>query len=195
MTKPARKIKRERLHDRLLHGPATKEEIVTHAVVAPFDRERRRMDEKWGIDRLEELVDPVKAARWGEVMAELNEAIEANDPERTKAAVETALRGFAVMDAAAEAAGFQKLPPEVMEGEVDGFRFAVMQDDRFWKAYEKMRPGVPMFSLRQVGLALKANLEANPVIREVKKHFPNSRITSVRPRSDIERELDDEIPF
>lgn len=193
-----RRPTRKRKHDRQTHGIVSREEQVTHMTVAPFDRMARAMDEKWGIDRLPELVDPVKVERWGEVMAELNDAIAANDPDRTRSAVEVAMKGLAVMDAAAEASGHDPKPPALIEGEADGFRFGIMTDDRRWPTYEAENPGVLLFSLRQVGLALKDRTENSPALQEVRKHFPNATVTATRPQTalDLSDALGgDEIPF
>jgi hypothetical protein len=194
--KPKRPARR-RAHDRITQGPASREEQMAHMAVAPFDRAHRVMDEKWGIDRLPELVDPVKAQRWGEVMAELNDAIDASDPQRTTAAVETALKGLAVMDATAEAMGHDPKPPALIEANVEGFLFGVMVDDRRWPSYqdEAKARGLTLFTLREVGLALAAAGASNPVVAEAKKQFPAAQISAIRPRTPLEVELDDEIPF
>ena len=98
--------------------------------VAPFDGKCREMDLKWGIDRLPELVSTNTAAIWGKTMANLNAAIQASwsaeDQDRARAdvmaCVASALKGFEVMDAEAEAANQPKADTRVFEFEHEGTR-------------------------------------------------------------------------
>jgi hypothetical protein len=184
--------RRQRKSDRLLTPGATKDEIMVDHAVAPFDRECRRVERTWGYDKLTEYVSPDLAAKFGGAMAYLNKAIEDCDPTAAAAAAQNCIKGLLAMEAAATAAGHQ--PPQALaHGEVDGWAFRIVAD----AADSTTTPddGVPVFSLREVGLALKAKL-ATPLIQEARKHFPNAEVTTIREkRKTVAEELNDEIPW
>jgi hypothetical protein len=80
MAGPSKRPERKKKHDPMLHPAASRESIECDIALAAFDRASREMDKAWGVDRLVELVSPDIAKRWGQAMADLNEAIISNDP-------------------------------------------------------------------------------------------------------------------
>ena len=183
---------RKKQHDRLMHHGATSAQVQCDMATGPFDRECRRLDAKWGQDRLPDLVSPETAARWGTAMANLNAAIDAQDPALVVARVNACLRGFAAMDAEATAAGHQPISPEAWEFQIDGKTCAVLRDDAAWPAYTAARPGVRIYTLREVANALEAY---GQTVAAVKDAFPGATVTAVRKRTELETALDDLIPF
>lgn len=189
MAKPIRKNR----HDRILSGSgASADEIRCDMATGPFDAKVREMDRKWGVDRLPELVSPATAERWGLAMAHLNEAISSADHKMTVARVEACLRGLAVMDAEATQAGHQTSDPNVWEYEYEGHTFGVIEDGREWPAVQDKRPGLTIYSMREVAVALHTHRNA---VATVKANFPGANVVAIRQRTDLEKELDDEIPF
>lgn len=190
MAKPVR----QKRHDRILHGSgASQAEIRCDMATGPFDEAVLRMDRKWGVDRLPELVSPATADKWGLAMAQLNEAISSEDYEMTVARVGVCLRGIAAMDAEAEAAGQPKSNPDVWEYEYDGHRFGIIADGREWPAAKEKRPDLTIYSMREVAVALHAHRNA---VAAVKASFPGAEVTKIqRPLTALEKELDDEIRF
>ncbi len=185
MTRP----QRHRKDDRLTHHGASETEIRCDMATGPFDAKARAMDRKWGQDRLPELVSPAMAERWGLAMANLNAAIAANDPALVVARVNACLRGFDAMDAEATAAGHQPITPDAWEFDMDGKPCAVLRDDAAWPAYAAMRPGVRIYSLREVANALAAY---GSTVAAVKDAFPGAVVRKPTP---LEAELNDLIPF
>lgn len=188
MTRPMRHNK----HDRLTHQGASPSEIQCDLAPAPFDRECRRLDQKWGQDRLPELVSPATAAKWGITLANLNSAIDARDPDLTVARVNACLRGFAVMDAEATAAGHQPITPEAWEFQVDGKTCALLRDDAAWPVYHAARPDVRVYTIREVVNALAAY---GQTVAAVKDAFPGAVVSAVRKPTPLEQDLQDEIPY
>jgi hypothetical protein len=184
------KPQRHRKDDRLIHPGASAAEVQTDLATGPFDRVSREMDRKWGVDRLPELVAPATAERWGQAMANLNAAIAANDPALVVARVNACLRGFALMDAEATAAGHQPIVPEAIEIEVDGVLCAILRDDAAWPAYQAQRHGVRVYTLREVSNALAAY---GQTVAAIKDTWPGAQVTAVR--SPLAQSLNDEIPF
>lgn len=188
MTRPQRHHK----GDRLMHSGATPQEVACDFAIGPFDTAARAMELKWGIGRLEGLVPPEMAARYGQALGKMNAAVMADDPDDTAARVGVCIRGLAAMDAAATAAGHQPITPDAWEIEIDGKTCAVLKDDAAWPAYRAIRPDVRIYSLREVANALAAYGQS---VAAVKDAFPGAQVVAVRKPTPLEVSLDDEIPW
>jgi len=193
MDRKNQKPKRQKKSDRILHSGQTQNQIITDYAVAPFDRKAEEMDEKWGIDRLVELVSAETAAKYGSAMAKFNDAIDAGDPSVTAARAQVCIRGMEAMDAEATAAGAERASMDVWEVEVDGELYGVMRDARSWQAIKAQRPEMTLVSLREVALALKhwRGSIAGEFERSVKESFGDgAEVVAI-----TNRNLEDEIPF
>ena len=193
MVRTNEKPKRQKKSDRILHSGQTQNQIMTDYAVAPFDRKAEEMDEKWGIDRLVELVSAETAAKYGSAMAKFNDAIDAGDPSVTAARAQVCIRGMEAMDAEATAAGAQRASMDVWEVEVAGELYGVMRDARSWQAIKAQRPEMTLVSLREVALALKywRGSIAGEFERSVKESFGDgAEVVAI-----TNRNLEDEIPF
>lgn len=186
MTRPQRYSK----GDRLMHSGAKPEEIACDFALGPFDTAARVVERRWGVNRLEGLVSPETAARYGSAVGKLNAAIETSNPEDVAARAGVCIRGMAAMEAEAVAAGHKYITPEAWEIEVDGKTCAVLRDDAAWPAYAEQRPGVRVYTLREVANALAAY---GATVGAVKDAFPGAQVKAVR--SPLAQMLDDEIPF
>jgi len=193
MVRTNEKPKRQKKSDRILHSGQTQNQIMTDYAVAPFDRKAEEMDEKWGIDRLVELVSAETAAKYGSAMAKFNDAIDAGDPSVTAARAQVCIRGMEAMDAEATAAGAERASMDVWEVEVAGELYGVMRDARSWQAIKAQRPEMTLVSLREVALALKywRGSIAGEFERSVKESFGDgAEVVAI-----TNRNLEDEIPF
>jgi hypothetical protein len=186
--------KRQNYPDRIIHSAgSTPGQIQCDMATGPFDKISRDMDRKWGIDRLPELVSPATAAKWGLAMSQLNEAIGAEDVSLTVARVEACVRGFGIMDAEAIAAGHVQADPAVWEYELDGHSFGIIEDGRQWPAARADRPGLTIYTMREVAIALAAH---SKVVASVKANFPHAEIVRMtEPQTQLEKDIDDVIPF
>lgn len=188
MTRPQRHHK----GDRLMHSGATAAEIACDFALGPFDTAARAMERKWGINRLEGLVSPAMAAKYGAALAHMNACIGSDNPTDTASAAANCIKGLAAMDAEATTAGHQPITPEAWEFDVDGKTCAVLRDDSAWPAYAAQRPGVRIYSLREVANALAAY---GQTVAAVKDAFPGATISATRKPTPLEIELQDEVPF
>jgi len=193
--KKPQRPRRKKAADRLIHGEVQKERILCDYAIAPLDRLAIQMDDKWGIDRLPEIVSVETATKFGAAMAHLNECIEQNDPDKVKAAAENCIKGLQVMDAEATLAGQPQSQPDMLEYKLDDeLHFAILPDKHWWPEVRKHRPDLQLFSLREVAIALKAAKADNPVIRAVKEQFPKAEISEIETKVK-NATLDDPIPF
>jgi hypothetical protein len=150
------------------------------------------MDQKWGIDRLPELVSVELAQKYGRQMSMMNEAVADNDVERTRKKAEQVIKGMVAMDAEAERLGAQRASDEVWEVDVDGELFGVMRDGRAWKEIKAQRPELELLTLREVALAYKWFREnrLGELEKAVKQSFPGAEMTDLKAKA-----FDDPIPF
>ncbi len=188
MTRPQRHNK----HDRLMHSAMKPEEVACDFALGPFDTAARAMERRWGVNRLEGLVPPAMAAKYGFAIGHLNACIEAANPTDTAAAVANCVKGLAAMDREAEAAGHRPIPPEAQEIDVDGQLCAIIADAAMWLVYQSIRPGVRVYTLREVSNALAAYGQTVAVVKDL---WPGAEVKAVRSPTKLERELQDEIPF
>ena len=187
--------RRAKKGDRLLNPDARRDEVQCDYGIAPMDRVALAYDRKWGIDRLPELVSPETAEKYGYSIARLNEALEKVDPEECKAWAAVCIRGLHAMDAEATRLGRKPASGEYWEYEFDGFKFGVLRDGAEWQTAQDARPDLKFYTMREIGVALKAVSLDNPMFAEIKKTFPKSEVTNIKPTTPLEVELDDCIPF
>ena len=183
---------RQRKHDRLTYSGAKQSEIECDFALGPLDRVAVEMDRKWGVDRLVELQTPEVARKYGARMAELNAAVAADDPAAVAATAAILIANLRRMDELATAAGHKPLTPDLWEFELNGRVVAIMRETGDWRAAQAMRPGVTIYSMREVAIALEAKADW---VDRIKATFPGAAITAVRETTELEAALDDEIPF
>ena len=177
--------------NRLLHPGASASDIRCDHAVAPFDRLALDMDRTWGISQLPGLVSPTTAEKYGRAFAHLNATLDAGDPDGVAAAAANCVRGMMAMDAEARANGHKPANPDVWEFELDGHRFGVIRDVSDWPPAAQTRPGLTLYTMRQVAIALAA--QRNAVVATMDAPAPAKAIN--RPMSPIGQDIDDEIPF
>lgn len=184
---------RQKKADRMLHPGASAASIRCDYAVAPLDHVAREMDRKYGVDRLPSLVTPAMAEKYGGAMAHLNACLDAENADECAAAAANCIRGLHAMDAEAARLGHAPADPRVTQVEVDGVAYGFVADMAFVEAAERAHPHLRIYTLRQAVVALNPQLFG--LAAEVIRVFPGATVTAIRKRSNIEEELDDEIPF
>ncbi len=191
MKKPGRQT-RQKKSDRILHGNQSKDAIMCDYALAPVDRLAMQMDEKWGIDRLPELVSVETAQKYGSAMAKMNAAVEAGDVEECKLRCEVVMRGLHAMDAEAERAGAQKACKDVWEVEINGKLVGVMRDGRAWKWRMGESAELRVLRGREVAVVYSWFREnwAGELEKAAKQSFPGAEMIDIKGKT-----FDDPIPF
>lgn len=174
MARPARR----RVHDRITFGAASLQDHIIDHAVAPFDRAVRASEQLWGIDRLPEMVSPETAAKWGSALGRLNAALGENDATAVQHMVNVCLRGLAAMDAEARSRGHTPPDPIVIETQQDDHHFGILLDGALWQRAQEQRPGLRLYTLREVSVALRY-LDSEGV-RSVAAAFPGAEIVAAR---------------
>lgn len=178
-----------RKSDRLLSPGSSPEETATDKAIHPFDREAAAMERKWGYDKLETFVSPDLAAKYGLALGLLNEAIQNNDHEAAPGLAANCIKGLHALEAAALAAGHQP-PQAIVNYQHEGFAFRIIED----AGDPTPSDGIPAFTLREVAIALRAQLGRVPDV--VRESFPTAEVTSIKTRKPVDyANGGDEIPF
>lgn len=180
--------------DRLLAPAATAAELRCDYAVAPYDAACRDAERVWGIDRLQELVTPELAARYGAAMAHLNECINEGDAAKVAAAAANCVKGLAAMDAEARKLGHAPAPADVLQFVHEGTRYGIMRRVEDWPPLAAAYPDLTLVSLIEVGNAL-ALYRQGTALAAAHAAFPGAVVTASRPLSALEKELGDEIPW
>lgn len=178
--------------DTLVYQGVTGEDLRVSMAVAPLDRLAGDMDAFWGTDRLPSLVSPITAERYARAMEHLNACIERNDATEAAAAAANCMRGLVAMDAEAKAAGHTQHNPACWEYTHEGRLIGIVRDVADAAIAADARPGLTIYTLREVALALAAYGQA---VLAVKENFPGATVTAIRKPTELEESLDDCIPF
>ena len=186
--------------------PSPEDGAVLKAYFDGVDNVRWTMQQKWGVGRLELLVDDLTRARFARQRASWSEALRAawDSPFVTRdqlALVQQKCgamqRGWAFMDAQAEEAGHRPVAPWVWEVPMkDGSVAGLVQTDAEMDRVIASGRCVYVFTVTEVGYLIDRLPE---VLVQAKQHFPGAKfearevINNLRapPWSDD----GDEIPF
>lgn len=156
------------------------------AAVAPFNATLKRCQAVWG-QRLLECVTPSTAALYGKLVADLDEAMLAEDAAAVAGLSERLCKGLSVMHQQALAAGHKPASSDVALAVVDGKTYAfVLHGDL--TLIRREHPSWIVYHIEDAVHALRGRFEE--YMQEAAKHFPNARVERVS------REIvDDEINF
>jgi hypothetical protein len=175
--------------DRVIHPQASQDDIKCDIALAGFTRAMEQMDKKWGIGVLPSLTGPETLSKWGKAMAGLYAAEDTKDAGKVAGWAEVCVRGLAMMDAEATAAGHEPADPHIWEYELDGVTIGIIEDRRMWPAAYRKRKGLLMYNMREVAVALAAY--RNDLVRQVREGFPGAEVTAIRkPQNDS---IDDDL--
>lgn len=203
---------RRRAADRLVSPDAhqTPGLIACDMVVAQFDRAALAMDARWGVDALPGIlpIDPPAFVpveehddyraiprRYGEVIEAMRRALEVNDVEACRAAVDRACRALALMDSICTQAGVGALDTLAWEVELpDGRRAVIVRDTAAWKVAEARFPGIPIVTAQEAAHDALGARSGARMVDAAMKAFPGAELR-LRPPTPTKEDLEDAIPF
>ena len=160
-----------------------------------YDRVVSDYERRWGVERLPALVDPALRDRFWSQMDKLNAAIASNSPVDVEAEVEVTLRGYAALEAKAREMGSKEIEGIAWTAPMeDGRVIAIVRDVHEIGVIKKDMPDAIVYSVQEVAAILAAwtDQQKNDAVNRVKDLFPGAHVTKV---TELEQELDDEIPF
>jgi hypothetical protein len=188
---PAREPARAMSLDEMLRADAVA------AALVPLDRVAADVERRWGPGRVEALVGPETAARFGSARRRLDEAVESGVVEDVAKRAAVLMRGWQALDAEAGALGATPLPAGVVGATVDGVRYVVAMHDRDAAAPGLSCDGETVVSLPELLRVWRDRWARAAVTADAAKAvFPGAVVARVtRDEAEAENGLDDEIPF
>ena len=165
---------------------------IYHAL-RPLDAVASRMEERWGVDRLPDLVTPATASRFGTAKAKLDAALEADDVDAVVHRAAVMIRGWEALDAEATAAGRKPVEVEAWLWRDDNdVPHAFLRDASDAISYGKANPGVRCWTMSEIVRVAAAAEERSSLIGRVKETWPGAEVTDIKRKNEV---LDDELPF
>ena len=154
-------------------------------VVEAHDLVAREMESKWGVDRLERLVDETLGKKFLTARDRFNAAIAANDDERIQKLGAQMKRAWIALDEEATRSGAKPLDP------TDFWEMRHQQwTVRLVRSVEEMPKEQPE---GVVYLAAEELLAFVPgTVLEIKRHFAGAKVTDIEPK---DKTPNDPIPF
>jgi len=185
-----RKTKKPQKFDPFIN-PNPENATGIYDAIRPLDRVALEMEEKWGADRLPDLVSPATAARFASAQKKLNAAIDADDLELVIKKAAALIRGWKALNEEATAAGRKPMEPVAWCWRDDeGRSHAFLKENADALAYAKKNPNTATWTMAEIIRVAKAFDEKTKNIgTEAKITFPGAKIVSIGGK------LNDEIPF
>lgn len=170
-------------------GPAAYDEICS--IIAGVDHVAIEMEAKWGVGRLELLVDDDLRLKFRRQVEKFNEASRAYALDRVRRHGEGMKKAWSALDTAAEKVEAAHLSPDIWEVEVNGRVIGIARTNV--DAFSVTRSGryMEVWTLDEVARII----ENFPEIARVKQVFPGSLIEKVKlKRPSYDWAIGDEVP-
>jgi hypothetical protein len=190
-------------------NPAARGDSVVGAIygaLRPLDEIAAKMESRWGAGRLEVLVSPETASKFGAVRERLNAAIDAGAPDLVAKEAAIMWRGWQALDQEATRLGAEPRPPGVWEITGDDgklYRITLTDEDKLGlAAHVEGDEAARVLSVEEL-LRVFA-LEHMAIVKKALDTFPGAQIVRAGPKDGgpgplfevgEAKAIDDEIPF
>ena len=158
--------------------------LAMNAVAVSVMARKRKADERWGLDRLAELVSEETRLRFWKQLSRCRLAYQARDVEGYRSACGGMIRAYDALEKEAESLGAEPVTVDVMEGQRDdGSVFGVAANaDSAW-AYSLQRPSVDVWTLEELAVILAAPVFTQAV--RLKREIPGCEVMSIIVPDDV----------
>jgi hypothetical protein len=158
--------------------------LAMNALAVSVMARKRKADERWGLDRLAELVSEETRLRFWKQLARCRLAYQARDVEGYRSACGGMIRAYDALEKEAESLGADPVTVDVMEGQRDdGSVFGVAANaDSAW-AYSLQRPSVDVWTLEELAVILAAPVFTQAV--RLKREIPGCEVMSIIVPDDV----------
>lgn len=186
--KPARGVQKMMQRD----GDSVNARKLRSALVE-LDKIVSDYEQRWGIDRLPELVDTRLRERFEAQLDRLNKAIDADVGSEVKVEAEAMARAYAALEKAAKANGHSELTGEFWEAAMpDGKVLAITRTFEEQHKVAREHRDMVVYCVEEVANIL-ANWEGHVAVTMTKHEFPGAEVVSVKEKQ--EEIFNDELPF
>ena len=158
--------------------------LAMNAVAVSVMARKRKADERWGLDRLAELVSEETRLRFWKQLSRCRLAYQARDVEGYRSACGGMIRAYDALEKEAESLGADPVTVDVMEGQRDdGSVFGVAANaDSAW-AYSLQRPSVDVWTLEELAVILAAPVFTQAV--RLEREIPGCEVMSIIVPDDV----------
>lgn len=169
------------------------EQDAIDGALKPLDATARRLEQAYGMGRLQELVSPETAAKFQAAKAKLDVALEDNNVELILRRAKVLNAGWLAMEKEATEAGFEPAPPVIWHAHApaeDGqpeIEFVIARDNSAATLAQTTLPVYTVEEIARVMRSWRSSFDAHAV----KKVWPEAEVV----RIDGDEVFDDEIPF
>ncbi len=163
--------------------------------IAPLQRVAEKTKARWG-DRLPKLVSPALAARFAQVYDDLHEQMVKGDAVKVHEIAARLITAWGVMEKAATDAGHR--PMDGRAGfvvDIEGRRtVCICAPDADVAGIKRDNPEWVVYSADNAARIIARDF-SEEFITAALDSFPGAKVTRVKSQSELEKELNDEIPF
>ena len=163
------------------------------AALATVDEVAHAMERKWGVGRLERLVEPDLAAKFVSAQEKLNKAIGTNDVAEVVKRAEIMRRGWVALDAAAEAAGASSLPEGTWTTEFKGQHYTIVLEGIDALSVASRAPDPSKVVTLHELLVAWTSFSGLDMLTQAKLQFPGAEMTEILDTRGAS--LNDDVPF
>ncbi len=187
-----------RTHPDRLTAPdlnAKKHAIVIDELLKPLTRRKRNADQKWGYDRLLEIVPTDWARKFGIAHEQLEQArlAEEPDPKTIQDRAENLIRAYNKLDEIAEASGAERSPELLWHMEANGKPAILALDRASMMDAIRQFPDHVVYSIEEIERLLE--LHSMELVNRTKELFAGAEVVDVRKPDRSKASLEQEIPF
>jgi len=169
------------------------EQDAIDGALKPLDATARRLEQSFGVGRLQELVSPDTAAKFQAAKAKLDVALQDNDVELVIRRAKVLNAGWLALEKEAIEAGHKPAPPEIWHAHApdeDGkpaIEFVIARDNSDATLAQTTLPVYTVEEIARIVRAWRSAFDAHAV----KQHWPQAEVVRV----DGDEVFDDELPF
>lgn len=169
------------------------EKMAKYYSLRPADEIARKMEMKWGIDRLPKLVGTAMAQKFGITAAKLDRAIDNDDEFAVEKHSASMVKAWAALDREAERQGHKPLDPNPLASwRTDGVAYCLFEtwEDAYQFATSPEGEGIKTYCLDEAARCVEAFENQYRILAYCKEEIPGSKLAEVK---GIVKDM--EIPF
>ena len=169
------------------------EQDAIDGALKPLDATAQRIEQAYGVGRIQELVSPETAAKFQSAKAKLDVALEDNNVDLVIRRAKVLNAGWLALEKEAQEAGHEPVPPEIWHAHApaeDGkpeIQFVIARDNSDATLAQTTLPVYTVEEIARIVRAWRSAFDAHAV----KEHWPDAEVI----RIDGDEAFDDDIPF
>jgi len=179
---------------------------IVRAAMDSVDEVARRLEQRWGIGRLERLAPPDLAVKFEQARQNLNDAANNDDHNYLVQKANNMIAGWNALERFAEKNGHQPADERIWYAiapdNAGGKPYAIIQDSGVAKLVDPESVS-RTYTLDELCRIINFWEENSPLVKSVKDVFPGAEIQSIKPKEEKDGKsskkqdtfFDDEIPF